>query len=591
MALWEAELTELATSRGGALVGYAYSLTRDKSQAEDLVQDALVKVYSRLRRPPSVGEQSQHDLDRPEPNNNAEGYVRRAILTIYLDGYRRRNHWAGLKHLLADDADSPGADRVATARVDVGVALKQLSPRQREAVMLRFFDDLTVPQIAAALGTSQGNIKRHLFDATAVLRQALAEVSVPAMETDLDERLDTMSGAVRRRRTAKVAAVSGASLVLAGLLAFAVWGPGRLLSEPVPPATPSPDAAVGAAWAPEAWRSQGPQYHCGMEVTELVSSSDTVRLELTGDVGPADTPSADGGLAAPVRITRTDAEGPALDGGQPRLVFARDGQVVDLGRGWHENGYTLPGAGQSADDVADATAATACGRWTTYAGVREDWEQYVDPRPAGTYDVYAVMPWEDDAGTSRIAVSEPVTMEVPAVEMSAADPLTVDIRDGYQPPWLEGTSLACGAYASDIPGGPQLASERSGLRLSAEATGESGDLADKVTVTFTETEGEAVDATRTPVTLVWLSNGKVVAVGSDVWSDPAEDLRVEANGTASVELPIEPDRTCLQDPDAGMPRGNHENYDVYALTELDPGSGGERQFVSVGASSTYVIWG
>ncbi len=276
MAHWEAELTELVMRRSGALVGYAYPLTRDKSQAEDLVQDALVKVYSRLRRPPSVGEQTQLDLDRPEASN-AEEYVRRAILTIYLDGYRRRNHWAGLKHLLADDAHSPGADRVATARVDVGAALKQLSPRQREAVMLRFFDDMTVPQIAAALGTSQGNIKRHLFDATAVLRQALAEVSVPAMETGLDERLDTVAGAVRRRRTAKVAAVSGASLVLAGLLAFAVWGPGRLLSEPVPPATPSPDAAVGAAWTPDAWRSQGPQYHCGMEVTELVSSSDTVR--------------------------------------------------------------------------------------------------------------------------------------------------------------------------------------------------------------------------------------------------------------------------------------------------------------------------
>ncbi|WP_369370724.1 RNA polymerase sigma factor [Promicromonospora sp. Populi] len=42
MAHWEAELTELATRRGGALVGYAYSLCRNKAQAEDLVQDTLV---------------------------------------------------------------------------------------------------------------------------------------------------------------------------------------------------------------------------------------------------------------------------------------------------------------------------------------------------------------------------------------------------------------------------------------------------------------------------------------------------------------------------------------------------------------------
>ena len=66
MTHWENELTELATSRGGALVGYAYSLCRDRAQAEDLVQDALVKVFSRLRRLPGVTEERQVvDLDQP----------------------------------------------------------------------------------------------------------------------------------------------------------------------------------------------------------------------------------------------------------------------------------------------------------------------------------------------------------------------------------------------------------------------------------------------------------------------------------------------------------------------------------------------
>jgi len=590
MAQWEAELAELVTRRSGALVGYAYSLTRDKSQAEDLVQDALVKVYSRLRRAPSVETQEQHDLDQPRATN-AEGYVRRAILTIYLDGYRRRNHWAGLKHLLADDASAPGADRVATARVDVGAALRQLTPRQREAVTMRFFDDLTVPQIAAALGTSPGTIKRHLFDATAVLREALAEVTAPAVDTDLDERLDTVAGAVRRRRTVKVGAAAGLTMVLAVLLAIAVWGPGRLLSEPVPPATPGPDAAVGSDWAPDAWRSQGPQYQCGMDTADLVSSSGTVRLELTGNVEPADIASVDGGLAAPVRVTRTDSEGPTLKGGQPRLVFARDGRVVDLGRGSPTSNHALPSAGRSADDVAQATAATACGRWTTYSGVRENWEQYVDPRPAGTYDVYAVLSWTDGSGTNELAVSEPVSMDVPAVEVTVTRPLTVDIRGGYQPSWLKGTSLTCGAYASDIPGGSDIRSERSGLRLTAEATAEGGDLAEKVVVTFTETEGRAVETTRAPVTLVWLSNGRVVGLADDVPSDRAENLHVDADGTTSVDLPIEPEPTCLRDPEAGLPTGNNENYSVYALTELDPGSGGERQFISVGEMGEYIVWG
>ncbi|PUB24041.1 RNA polymerase sigma factor (sigma-70 family) [Promicromonospora sp. AC04] len=591
MAQWEAELTELATRRGGALVGYAYSLCRDRGQAEDLVQDALVKVFSRLRRPPGMSDGGQQavDLDRPHLTN-AEAYVRRAILTIYLDGYRRQSHWTGLKHLLADDDRSPGADRVATARVDVGVALAKLSPRQREAVVLRFFEDMTVPQIAQTLGTRPGTITRYLSDAMVLLRGSLAEIVAPAMETDLDERLGTVAGAVRRRRAAKVGAVAGVSMVLAVLLALAaLWGPARLLSEPVPPATPSPDAAVGGGSSPTSWHSLGEQYHCDMEVTDLVSSSDTVRLEITGDIAPTDTGPVPG-LTAPVRITRTDVEGPALDGGQPLLVFARDGRVVDIGRGWYDGGYQLPGAGQSADDVAEATAATSCGSWTTRGG---PWEVFLDQRPAGTYDVYAVISWGDGSGISDVAVSKPVTMEVPAVEMPDEVPLTVDIREGYQPPWLEGTTLACGVYASDIPGGPRVQSERSGLGLESDAAqsgmGLDGDSAgDDVTITFNETEGDAVDMTRTPITLVWLSDGYVVGVGRDVWSDPVEDLQVDAEGETSVVVPVEADRTCLENPDAGMPAGD---YDLHALMELDPGSARERQFLSLHAVLGYRVGG
>ena len=590
MVQWEAELTELVTRRSGALVGYAYSLTRDKPQAEDLVQDALVKVYSRLRRPGTFGDQpTRINLDSQEATN-AEGYVRRAILTIYLDGYRRRNHWSGLKHLLAEDAHSPGADRVATARVDVGVALRNLSPRQREAVTLRFFEDMTVPQIAAALGTSQGTIKRHLFDATAALRDLLAEAAVPEVETSLDERLGTVARAVRRRRTAKVGAMAGVSMVLAVVLAWGAFAAKPWIrSEPVPPARPSPEVSsemLGAGWAPSGWRSQGPQFHCGMEVTALTSSSDAVVLELTGDVSLAEDDNRQGAyLEAPIRITRTDAEGSSLDGGFPRLVFAQDGQVVDIGQGWNESGYVLPDAGESADDVAEANAATACGTWTS-DGITGS-ESYQDQRPAGTYDVYVALPWTayepgDESGTSGLAVSEPVTMEVPAVEMLDERPLAVDIRDGYQPPWLEGTGLACGDYASDIPGGSQGPAERSGLRLGVY-TEPDGDY-DEVTVRFEETAGDAVDTTRTPITLLWLSGGRVVGVGSDVWSDPAEKLLVDANGETLVVVPVEPHPTCLTDPNAGMPAGT---YQLYALTELAPGSGGGRQLMSVSSASHY----
>jgi RNA polymerase sigma-70 factor (ECF subfamily) len=177
MAGWENELDELMRTRGSALVRYAYMLSGDRALAEDLVQDALVKVYSRLRGRPGrggvgVAEGSQaHDLD--SPFRNAEGYVRRAVLTTYLDGYRKRQRWSGIKHLLADDPSTRGADQAASARVDVMAALAQLGARERACVVLRYFEDLTVPQIADALGTAQGTVKRYLSDATKNMQEIL----------------------------------------------------------------------------------------------------------------------------------------------------------------------------------------------------------------------------------------------------------------------------------------------------------------------------------------------------------------------------------------------------------------------------------
>ncbi|MEV0949753.1 sigma-70 family RNA polymerase sigma factor [Promicromonospora sp. NPDC050249] len=178
MAVWESELDELMRVRGSALVRYAYMLSGDRALAEDLVQDALVKVYSRLRGTPGVSGavgvpqgSRAHDLD--SPFTNAEGYVRRAVLTIYLDGYRKRQRWTGIKHLLADDPSTRGADQAASARIDVMAALARLGARERACVVLRYFEDMTVPQIADVLGTAQGTVKRYLSDATKNMQEYL----------------------------------------------------------------------------------------------------------------------------------------------------------------------------------------------------------------------------------------------------------------------------------------------------------------------------------------------------------------------------------------------------------------------------------
>lgn len=162
---WEDEMGELVRTRHRALLGYAYLLSSDLREAEDLVQDALVKVFSR-RSVPREGA--------------AEGYVRRAIFTLYLDAYRRRRRWTGIKHLVGSGERRESSDAVTNDEIDVAAALQQLSPRQRACVVLRHFDDLPVAQIATELGISEGTVGRYLHDAHAALRTLLADLAPAA---------------------------------------------------------------------------------------------------------------------------------------------------------------------------------------------------------------------------------------------------------------------------------------------------------------------------------------------------------------------------------------------------------------------------
>jgi RNA polymerase sigma-70 factor (sigma-E family) len=138
----------LIATRGRALTGYAYLLCGSLDDAEDLVQDALVKTFSRRR--------AGLELD------SAEAYVRRSILTVYLDGWRRRRRWAVRVHLAAGPALADGPETPAGDRVDVVAALRRLPPQQRACVVLRFYEDLTVPEIAQRLAVSEGAVKRYL---------------------------------------------------------------------------------------------------------------------------------------------------------------------------------------------------------------------------------------------------------------------------------------------------------------------------------------------------------------------------------------------------------------------------------------------
>lgn len=155
---WEDVVSRLVAERGEALTRYAFLISGDRETASDLVQDALVKTFGRLRNGFSV--------------TSAEAYVRRAILNSYLDAGRRRSRWRRIAHLEVLPEAEPPRDGDTDARLDLQRRLARLAPRERACVVLRYYEDLKVDDIAQRLGISSGAVKRYLSDALAKLAVA-----------------------------------------------------------------------------------------------------------------------------------------------------------------------------------------------------------------------------------------------------------------------------------------------------------------------------------------------------------------------------------------------------------------------------------
>ena len=168
---WQQVVTKLVAERGDALTRYAYFVSGSRDDAADLVQDALVKTFGRLRNGFTVA--------------SAEGYVRRAILNTYIDRGRRSTRWRKIAHLTAvpDATDSPSAQ--SESRIDLHEELRKLTPRERACLVLRYYDDLKVDDIAATLELSSGAVKRYLSDGLAKMAISLSDND--ASESDTHE--------------------------------------------------------------------------------------------------------------------------------------------------------------------------------------------------------------------------------------------------------------------------------------------------------------------------------------------------------------------------------------------------------------------
>ena len=159
-------LREFVAARGAALSRTAYLLTGGHEQAQDLLQSALAKVIPRWSR-----------VSAGDP----EAYLRRVMYNERTSWWRARRYTEHPVERVREDvseraAGPDEADR-AERRVVVGAALARLRPRQRAVIVLRFFEDRSEAETAAALGCSVGTVKSQTHKALARLRQVAPELA------------------------------------------------------------------------------------------------------------------------------------------------------------------------------------------------------------------------------------------------------------------------------------------------------------------------------------------------------------------------------------------------------------------------------
>ncbi|GIH06996.1 DNA-directed RNA polymerase sigma-70 factor [Rhizocola hellebori] len=149
---------EFVLARGPALSRAAYLLTGNRTQAEELVQAALVKAAVRWRRLSTGG--------------NPEAYVRKIMVNDHISWWRRFARRELPETSAREQAVHDQSDRTAQ-RIDLAAALAKLPARQRAVIVLRFYQDLSEAETAAAMGCAVGTVKSQTSDALAKLRRLI----------------------------------------------------------------------------------------------------------------------------------------------------------------------------------------------------------------------------------------------------------------------------------------------------------------------------------------------------------------------------------------------------------------------------------
>jgi RNA polymerase sigma-70 factor (sigma-E family) len=156
----EDPLDRLMAERGTHLLHAAIALTDSRAEAEDLLQAAVERLLRRRR-----------------PVDDLEAYLRRILYNLAADGWRRRGAWLRVRTQVPARADvGTGTDPVTTVDLRDALvrALRELTPRQRTVLVLRYWEQLTQAETAELLGCSEGNVKALTSRGLSRLRELTA---------------------------------------------------------------------------------------------------------------------------------------------------------------------------------------------------------------------------------------------------------------------------------------------------------------------------------------------------------------------------------------------------------------------------------
>ena len=137
----------------------AYLLTGDRALAEDLVQDAFVRMFGRFR-----------DLRHQEAFG---AYLRKTVVNLAKSHFRRKG--VERSYLERESGRPATPAEPTTGQEEMWDALKTLTPRQRAALVLRYYEDLTEAHTAEVLGCAVGTVKSLVSRGLGQLRIGLSE--------------------------------------------------------------------------------------------------------------------------------------------------------------------------------------------------------------------------------------------------------------------------------------------------------------------------------------------------------------------------------------------------------------------------------